>query len=155
MNGGRDATKAKYSYRNLVLWQRAQEFATDIVKLVDTLPSKRSADSMARQIVRSATSIGANIAEGHGRFTLPAHRNHLSIAKGSACETDSWLDLLHRLGLISDDAEASLHRKCEALIAGLTAKINDLDRSGARAVREEGIEYRVHLERPGSEVPRS
>jgi|FLYL01.1.fsa_nt_gi four helix bundle protein len=153
MDDGTTSAKTKYSYRNLLLWQRAQEFAVDIVKLVDTLPAKRSTDSIARQIVRSATSIGANIAEGHGRFTPAAHRNYLSIAKGSACETDSWLDLLSRLDLINRETEAHLHRKCEALIAGLTAKINEMERTG-RSVREDRADYEIGAVSPGSEVPR-
>jgi four helix bundle protein len=148
------ASKTKYSYRNLRLWQRAQELAVDIVELVDALPTRRSVDSIARQIVRSVTSIGANIAEGHGRFTTPAYRNHLSIAKGSACETDSWLDLLRRLNLISAEQEGPLHRKCDALIGAITGRINDLERTGQSAVREHDIEYSVNLEPGGSEVLR-
>ena len=137
----RGTFEPKYSYRNLALWQEAQEFARDVVLLVEQLPARRSTDSIARQIVRSATSIAANIAEGHGRFGIPSYRNHLSIAKGSACETDSWLDLLRRLGLLSPDREAELHQRCSKLIGALTRRILDLEAKQPSRVRDEQAEY--------------
>jgi four helix bundle protein len=131
----------RYNYRNLDLWQQAQQLAQDIVQLVDQLPAGRSVDQLARQLTRSATSIAANIAEGHGRFGVPSYRNHLSIAKGSACETDSWLDLLRRLNLINTEQEGVLHGRCLTLIAALTRRMQDLERKLPKAVREEITTY--------------
>jgi four helix bundle protein len=131
-----------YSYRNLILWQKAQSLALEVILLTASFPRTSANEVMARQIVRSATSIGANIAEGHGRFTPRAHAQHLSIAKGSACETDSWLDLLKRAGLISSEAEAKLHTRCDELIALLTAKIGSLSRmASSGTLRDEQAEY--------------
>lgn len=131
----------KYSYRNLDLWRQAQDFAQTVVVLVDGLPARRSTDAISRQIIRSATSVAANIAEGHGRFGLPSYRNHLSIAKGSACETDSWLDLLRRLDLVTSETEAELHGRCTTLIASITRRILDLERMAPKKVREERASY--------------
>jgi four helix bundle protein len=133
-----------YSYRNLILWQKAQDLTLEIIMLVRKVPNDRAAPVLARQIVRSTSSIAANIAEGHGRYTLGAHRNHLSIAKGSACETDSWLDLLRRTGYLQPEAEARLHAACQELIRMLTAKIVDLERkekSTGKRIREESEPY--------------
>src|SRR3972149_746519 len=94
-----------YSYRNLLLWQKAQALALEVIRLVASLPRDQTTQVIGRQIVGSAGSIAANIAEGHGRYSLAAHRNHLSIAKGAACETDSWLDLLRQSGYIDADTE--------------------------------------------------
>jgi four helix bundle protein len=129
-----------YSYRNLVLWQKAQNLTLEIVKLVGNLPRDRVAPTLATQVVRSASSIAANIAEGHGRFALAAHRNHLSIAKGSACETDAWLDLLRRAGYLDAQTEARLHGDCEEIIRMLTAKIIQLEKKQA-SVREGPAPY--------------
>lgn len=134
-------SEPRYTYRNLVLWQQAQEFAQAIVELVDRLPASRSVDTIARQLVRSATSVAANIAEGHGRFGVASYRNHLSIAKGSACEADSWLDLLRRLNLIAPQYEAKLHERCAALIASLTGRIRDLERMPTKKIREQPADY--------------
>lgn len=132
-----------YSYRNLGLWQEAQDFGRAVVELVDQLPVGRSVDAIARQLTRAATSVAANIAEGHGRYGLPSYRNHLSIAKGSACEVDSWIDLLRRLSLISPDNEAQLHQRCSAIIASLTGRMRDLEKLSAKTVREEPGLYSI------------
>ena len=118
----------RYSYRNLLMWQKAQNLTLQVIKIVAELPRDPAAQVIARQIVAASSSIGANIAEGHGRFTLPAHRNHLSIAKGSACETDGWLDLLHRAGYVDAGVEQRLHQACDELIRMLTAKIIQFER---------------------------
>lgn len=130
-----------YSYRNLILWQRAQELAHEVLQLTRLLPQSWANAVIARQIIASATSVAANIAEGHGRYTFGAHRNHLSIAKGSAAETDSWLDLLRRDGVLKAPDEQRLHGKCIELMAMLTSKIRELERL------ERGGEGRVTEER--------
>jgi four helix bundle protein len=117
-----------YNYRNLILWQRAQALAFQVIQIVRRLPNNWGTAVVARQIIASATSVSANIAEGHARFTPGAHRNHLSIAKGSAAETDSWLDLLRRLGDLPDEEEESLHNECLWIMQSLKSKILDLDR---------------------------
>jgi len=132
-----------YSYRNLILWQKAQELTPAIPRLTSALPRAPMSDTLARQVIRSAWSIAANVAEGHGRFVLRPHAYHLSIAKGSTCETDSWLDLLRRAGLITADEERPLHDQCMELIAMLTAKIRNLEELSESSVREERAPYSV------------
>ena len=117
-----------YNYRNLDVWKRAQALTLHIISVVKGLPNDVVVSSVTRQLIASAGSIAANIAEGHGRFSLPAYRNHLSIAKGSACETDSWLDLLREAGYLRPDVEEKLHTECLELVAILTSKIRDLER---------------------------
>jgi four helix bundle protein len=51
------------------------------------------------QLVRAADSIGANIAEGLGRGTLPDQRRFFLIARGSLHETEHWLELASQRGL--------------------------------------------------------
>lgn len=134
----------EYNHRNLIVWQRAQELAHQMIQLTKRLPQSWANAVLARQIISAATSIGANIAEGHGRFTPGAHGNHLSIAKGSAAETDSWLDSLCREGYLSRDEEAPLHRECMEIMAMLTSKIIDLERldqANPRRMREKSETY--------------
>jgi four helix bundle protein len=134
----------RYSYRNLILWQRAQELAYDVIQVTKRLPSTWASGVIVRQILRSATSISANIAEGHGRFSIGAHRNHLSIARGSAAETDSWLDLMRRENWLSLEEEMRLHERCNQVIAMLTTKINQLnsrDQSDDSNLREQRAIY--------------
>jgi len=153
-------TEPAYSYRKLILWQQAQDLAQAILELTAQLPASRVSETLARQLIRAAASVPANIAEGHGRFTPAAYRNYLSIAKGSACEVDSWLDLLRRLSLISPSNEAQLHQRCSAIIASLTGRMRDLEKLSAKTVREEPALYSLGEEleesprADGSEVQR-
>jgi four helix bundle protein len=121
--------------------------ALAVIRVVAGLPRDNAAQIIGRQLVASAGSIGANVAEGHGRFSLAAHRNHLSIAKGSACETDGWLDLLSRAGYVDADTEGKLHGDCVEIIRMLTAKILDLERRenrrGSATLRETSPPYKA------------
>lgn len=141
-----------YNYRNLIVWQRAQHLAFQIMQLVQHVPQSWANAVVVRQIISSATSIGANIAEGHGRYTPGAYRNHLSIARGSAAETDSWLDLLRRSGWITVEEEATLHGECLEIMAILTSKMRDLDRikqEKSPSIQEAFVPYTLeYLEQP-------
>ena len=133
-----------YTHRKLIVWQRAQELAHHMIKLTRRLPQNWANAVLARQIISAATSIGANIAEGHGRYTPGAHGNHLSIAKGSAAETDSWLDSLCREEYLTREEEAPLHNECMEIMAILKSKILDLERlerKGSAKIREERATY--------------
>ena len=123
---GRAVAPRDYSFRNLTLWKKGQDLALDVIRLTDQLPRVRSADVIARQVVRSASSVPANIAEDHGRYSMAAYRNHLSMARGSVAETITWLDLLARAGHIPSEAEANLSSGCDELMAGLTSQMRAL-----------------------------
>jgi four helix bundle protein len=110
------------------VWQRAQELSLQVVRLVRELPGDRTSSVLGQQVLRSATSIAANIAEGHGRFAAGAYRNHLSIARGSATESLSWFDLLMRSGYIDEEREAELTALCDEVVRMLSAQMISLDR---------------------------
>jgi four helix bundle protein len=130
-------------FRGLIHWQKAQDLATGILALVKELPKTRSYDVLGTQLLRSASSISANIAEGYGRFSPAAYRSHLSIARGSLFETQSWLDLLLRDGTISSDTAAELDRQCEELARIITSRMKALDANKGSYVREELSEYQA------------
>jgi four helix bundle protein len=136
-----------YTHRNLIVWQRSQELAHRIIQLTRRMPQSWANAVLVRQIISSATSVGANIAEGHGRYTPGAHRNHLLIARGSLAETDSWLDQLRRGEHITTVEEASLLSECSEITAMLTKKILMLDKllgeGGASRLREEREAYGI------------
>ncbi len=142
---GRGAsTDPRYSFRNLDLWNRAQDHAARVIKLTFDLPQTVAGREIGRQLVRAAGSIGANIAEGHGRYTIPAYRNHLSIAKGSASEVGSWLDLLRRIEYIDFLTESNLRSESSTITGALVNRMRALENQarelGVR-LREEAAEY--------------
>ena len=81
-------------YKELIFWQRAYEVAVLVILLCRKLPRERVADILASQVIHSAASIGANIAEGFGRYKGKEYPRFLQVALGSANETDYWLVLL-------------------------------------------------------------
>jgi four helix bundle protein len=118
--------KTGYSYRNLDVWQDSQALAASVIQMVKSLPKDVASLAIAKQLVRAAGSAPANIAEGHGRFSKGAFRNHLLIARGSLCEVGSWIDLLRRSDYISAGREAELTGAADSLIARITVKAKAL-----------------------------
>ena len=72
---------------------RAFVFARKVIKLVDDFPQKRSAWVISDQLIRSATSIGANIIEAQAASSKRDFINFLNHALKSANETKFWLAL--------------------------------------------------------------
>lgn len=95
------------SYRDLVVWQRAMDFAADVYKLAGRLPASELY-GLASQLKRAATSVAANIAEGYGRATGPDYANFLSMARGSLLEAETLLLLGGRLGYLAEQDVGSL-----------------------------------------------
>ena len=145
LNGqtGRRADRQRASFRQQLLWKKAQAFATTIADVVVALPRDRASNLMADQLLRAATSIPANIAEGYGRYSQAAYRNHLSIARGSAFECESWLDMPLRRGLVSEAMFSELLAACDELESLLTLRMKSLSQGKTYAVREEGEPYEV------------
>ena len=83
---------------NLVAHSKALEAAGIAIKLVMRVPAPLK--SIADQVIRSASSVPANLAEGHGRIGRD-RSNHWRIAYASAKEVDSHLRLLVYAGAIS------------------------------------------------------
>ena len=132
--------KSRSGFQRLIVWQKSQRLAVEIIKIVDSLPSRRSTPALANQIIRSSTSIAANIAEGYGRYSEAAYRNHLSIARGSLAETLSWLNLLFNTGHLAADRADQLMDVCE-ISRMLTAAMKPLKPATRTTVREEKEAY--------------
>ena len=83
---------------NLIAHERALEAAGDAITLVMRVPAPLK--SIADQVIRSASSVAANLAEGHGR-TGRDRLHFWRIAYSSAKEVDSHMRLLARAGAIN------------------------------------------------------
>ena len=119
-----------------LLWQKAQALAEDVAATAVELRLDVASEPIARQLVRAAGSIAANIAEGYGRYSQPAYRHHLSIARGSAFEVQSWLDLLSRRGYLTGESAARLMSKCIEVQKLLTLRMKSLGEGKTYATRE-------------------
>ncbi len=92
---------------------RAYKFSLEIIKFVNTLPNKRAFWSIGDQLLRSVTSIGANMIEGQASSSRREFIKFYEISLKSANESVYWLSLLH-------DSYPDLKAKCEDLLAECT-----------------------------------
>jgi four helix bundle protein len=98
------------SYRELRVWQLAMDVAEYVYSLASNFP-KSETYGLSSQLQRAAVSIPANIAEGHGRGTTRDYLRHLSIARGSLAEVETFVLLALRLRYLNQaDADGLLHR---------------------------------------------
>ena len=79
------------SYKDLKVWQKADALFYETSQEVTRWPKNPVTYTIIGQVVRSAGSISANMAEGYGRGTKKEFQRYLRIARGSAVETDNWL----------------------------------------------------------------
>ena len=100
------------SFRELTVWREAVELVVDCYRLADLLPSGERFGIVA-QMKRCATSIPANIAEGHGRKRPKAFLNHVQIALGSEAELATHLHVAERLGFCSTSQTSAISRRRE------------------------------------------
>ena len=82
------------SYKDLIVWQKAHENDVMIIELIEDFENCISLNVIARQLMKSITSISANIAEGHSSFVGKEYSTFLNYALRSAHESDNWLTLL-------------------------------------------------------------
>ena len=96
------------------------KFALRIVKLYKYLTDEKKEFVMSKQVYRSGTSIGANIAESKGAQSDADFVSKLSIALKDAFETQYWLMLLHESEIIGDTEYDSIGNDVNVIIGTLT-----------------------------------
>ena len=106
--------------------EKSFQFAVRIVNLHKYLTTEKREYILSKQIMRSGTSIGSNIAEAMQAQSKADFLSKLSISLTEASETHFWLRLLHETQYLSDAEFESISRSCEELIKILTAIIKSL-----------------------------
>jgi len=104
------------------LCERTFQFAIQIIKLCRILSKKSGIEqAVSKQLLRSGTSIGANIEEGQAAQSKADFVSKYSISRKEARETHYWLRLLSESQLVSEADVSCLLIECNELIAILTA----------------------------------
>jgi four helix bundle protein len=85
-----------YSYKKLIVWQRAIELVTEVYELTDKFP-KEEIYGLCSQMRRAAVSIPSNIAEGRYRGTKKDYLHFLRIAYGSGAELETQIEVAKNL----------------------------------------------------------
>jgi len=87
---------------------RAYKFSLAIIKFMNTIPKNQTNKIISAQLLRSATSIGANIIEAQAASSKRDFKNFMNIALKSANETKYWLCLLRDSGLAEKEKAEKL-----------------------------------------------
>ena len=102
------------SYKDLEVWQEAMTLATDCYRHTNGYP-KSELFGFTSQIRRAASSIPANIAEGHGRESTGSFIQFLRISQGSLKELETHLLLAVCVELAADAQTRPLLTRCESI----------------------------------------
>jgi four helix bundle protein len=103
------------------LEQRTERFGLAVIKFVSSLPRSREADVLGRQLLRSATSIGANYREANRGVSRADFANKIGTVQKEAAETQYWLELLIESSLSKEAATSGLHEESTELLAIFTS----------------------------------
>ena len=104
-----------------IIVDKSKAFALRIIRLYQYLKNEKSEFVLSKQLLRSGTSIGANVKEairGQSRADFYAK---LNISLKEASETEYWLELLHESEYIEEKAFNSIYADCQELIKLLVA----------------------------------
>ena len=107
-----------------IMLEKAKDFAVDVINLCKRIKETNHEFVLTNQIIKSATSIGANIHEskyGHGTADFIAK---MQIALKECYETEYWLELLYRTDYFDQSQYSSLDHSCGEIRRMLISSIN-------------------------------
>lgn len=103
--------------------EKSFSFAVKIVRIQQKLVKEKREYLLSRQLMRSGTSIGANVYEALEGSSKRDFINKMNISLKEAVETEYWLDLLKETGYLNEEDYLTLEKDCLELIKLLTAII--------------------------------
>lgn len=101
--------------------ERTKKFSLDVIKFLESLPKNYLGEVMGRQLLRSATSVGANYREANRGESRADFVHKISLAGKEAGETLYWLELLQETGLGASTKCQELLREADELVAIFTS----------------------------------
>jgi four helix bundle protein len=115
------------SFEDLDVYRLAEDLGDRIWNIVFSWPSFPQ-NSLGYQLVKAADSIGANIAEGFGRFHFAENRQFVRISRGSLYETRHWLRRAYKRKLLKEEEIKELRKLFDELAPRLNAYIRSIGR---------------------------
>ena len=107
----------------MTLIELSKDFAVEIVRICNTIREERHEKVLVNQLLRSGTSIGANVHEGNYASSRLDFINKFQIALKECYETEYWLDVFQETGYISQEEYTKLFSECSKIRKVLTASI--------------------------------
>lgn len=106
-----------------ILRTKAKEFSLHIIAVCDNISTKNNRGALTNQIVRSSTSISANIHEANYAASKADFINKLQIALKECYETEYWIELLQGSNSIDTTTASELMQECRYIRAMLVKSI--------------------------------
>ena len=100
---------------NNAVVDKSMAFAVRIVRLYQFLSGERKEYVLSKQLLRSGTSIGANVTEALDGISRRDFLNKMYIALKECSESSYWIELLYRTGYINDNQYHSIWSDCHEL----------------------------------------
>lgn len=119
------------SYEDLEIYQISVDLSVDVYRLVKSFP-REEMYGLSDQLRRTVTSIGANIAEGFGRFHYKDKLVFFYNARGSLYEVRHFVEVGFRIGYIGEDDKVLLFKK----LTDLSVKLNNFITSIGRTIND-------------------
>jgi len=117
----------KTGFENLRVYNLAEEIEDLIWEIVSKW-DYFAKDTIGKQLVNSADSIGANLAEGYGRGSHADNRRFAKISRGSLFEVKHWLRRAYKRKLLSEQEITALQEIIKELTPKLSAYINSISK---------------------------
>ena len=99
-----------------IVADKSKAFAIRIIKMYRYLCNEKKEYILSKQIMRSGTSIGANVKEAACAFSKPDFYNKIGVALKEASESEYWLELLHETEYLTDVQFNSIYSDCQELL---------------------------------------
>ena len=118
--------EGKFGYEDLEVWQKAIDWASEIVSLSDGLETDRGHFRLVEHLESACSSVAMNIAEGKGRYSQEEFIQFLYVARGSLYETITLLEIFSIQNWITKDKFVELKEKGKEIAKMLNALINSI-----------------------------
>ena len=107
----------------------AKDFAVEIINICKMLQQDKKEVILSKQLIRSGTSIGANIHESKYAQSTADFISKMQIALKECYETEYWLEILARTEYIGRDTYRNVNNKCGSIRRMLISSINTVKKS--------------------------
>lgn len=112
---------------SIVIKDKSFDFAVSIIKLYKYFSkTEGQLEPILKQLLRSGTSIGANVYEAQGAITKKDFINKLQISLKEANESEYWINLFYKTDILNSEQFQSLENDCKELIKLLTSILKSL-----------------------------
>ncbi len=111
-----------------ILQEKSFSFSIEIINLYKQLSQEKREFVLSKQLLRSGTSIGANISEANYGQSYKDFIHKLQISRKEASESLYWLNLLFATHYISEETHSKLIEPCTEILKMLTASIISVEK---------------------------